>query len=306
MPRRVTNNFNLPAPVVAMVDRNTYTQGDTDVNVTTFIAPPQVTILKEAHKDNLVVDASDLLYPAWGSTLHEVLFRYGERADDAVVEEFLTTTDRGIKWGGHIDLREPSLRTANAHTIADYKMCNTFKAMKVLKGGTNDKEWEQQLNCYCLLVRRAYPDLEIDALQVIAFLRDWSKTKAQGADYPPTGVMPVPIPLWSEQEQEAFVDARLSLWEAQQLRMDAGDPLIPCTDEERWMRPGAWRVKARTNGKTRRKFDNEMEAKEMVEKDPEKFYIDVTPGIPLRCTHYCDAATYCDQYQTELNHGESK
>ena len=70
MPRRVTNNFNLPAPVVAMVDRNTYTQGDTDVNVTTFIAPPQVTILKEAHKDNLVVDASDLLYPAWGSTLH--------------------------------------------------------------------------------------------------------------------------------------------------------------------------------------------------------------------------------------------
>jgi hypothetical protein len=86
--------------------------------------------------------------------------------------------------------------------------------------------------------------------------------------------------------------------------MDAGDPLIPCTDEERWMRPGAWRVKATTNGKTRRKYDNEMEAQAMVEKDPEKFYLHVTPGIPLRCTYYCDAAPYCAQYQTELSQGE--
>ena len=300
MTGNVTNNFNLPGPVMDMIGRNTYTQGPTDVNVTSFIAPPQVASLKKKYRDQIVVDASDLVYAAWGNTLHTVLEGYGQRNPNAIVEEFLYTEDRGVKWGGHIDLREPS---SEGHIISDYKQSGAFKVMKALKGGDDDSDWEAQLNCYAQLVRRNHPDIKIAGVQVAAWIRDWSKIKAGGnPDYPQAAVVTVPFPLWSEQEADEYIDERLSLWQEQEQRMDAGDPSIPCTERERWKKPDEWRVVFSTSGTTKRKFNDEKMARDFVAKEKggaEKFNIQVTTGLSTRCTYYCEAAPYCNQYQGE-------
>jgi len=300
MTETVTNKFNLPGPVMDMIARNEYTQGPTDVNVTSFIAPPQVTSLKKAYRDKIVVDASDLFYASWGNTVHMVLEGYGQRNPDAIVEEFLYTEDRGVKWGGHIDLREPS---PEGHVISDYKQTGAFKIMKALKGGDDDSEWECQLNCYAQLVRRNHPDIKIAGVQVAAWVRDWSKIKAaDNPDYPQAGVITVPFPLWSEQEAEEYIDERLSLWQEQAQRMDMGDPSIPCTDRERWKKPDEWRVIFSKTGTTKRKFFDEQMAKNFVAQEQggsEKFNIQVTRGLPTRCTYFCEAAPFCDQHQQE-------
>jgi hypothetical protein len=299
MSETVTNKFNLPAPVMDMIGKNDYTQGPTDVNVTSFIAPPQVTSLKRKHRKDIVVDASDLFYAAWGNTIHTVLEGYGERNPDAIVEEFLHTKDLGVKWGGHIDLREPS---PEGHIISDYKQTGAFKVKKAIEG-FDDSDWECQLNCYAQLVRRNHPDIKIAGIQVVAWVRDWSKIKAAGnPTYPQAGVVTVPLPLWSEERAVEYIHERLSLWQDQEQRMDFGDPSIPCTDEERWKKPDEWRVVFAASGKTKRVFDNEEMAKELVASEKggtEKFDITFTPGLPTRCTYFCEAAPYCAQYKGE-------
>ena len=299
MAETVTNNFNLPAPVMDMVARNTYTQGRTDVNVTSFIGPPQLTSLKKKYKDQIVVDASDQLYASMGNIIHSVLEGYGQRNDNVIVEEFLYTEDRGVTWGGHIDLREPS---PEGHIISDYKTAATYKVAKTL-AGDHDGQWECQLNCYAQLVRRNHPDIKIAGIQTVCFLRDWSKVKAaDNPEYPQAGVVVVPLSLWSEQEAEVYIDERLALWQDQEQRMDLGDPSISCTDEERWKKPDKWRVIFTKSGTTKRVFDNEEMAQDFVaqEKDgAKKFDIQVTRGLPLRCTYYCEAAPFCDQYKGE-------
>ena len=82
--------------------------------------------------------------------------------------------------------------------------------------------------------------------------------------------------------------------------MDMGDPSIPCTDMERWKKPDKWRVIFSKSGTTKRVFDNEEMAQDFVaqEKDgAKKFDIQVTRGLPTRCTYFCEAAPFCDQYK---------
>ena len=300
----VSNRFNIPGPFMQMISRNTYTQGKTDVNVTSFLAPPQIGALKSLHADKIVVDASDQLYSAWGNNLHNILENYGHTTTDAIVEEFLFTQDKGIKWGGHIDLREPS---PNGFIISDYKVAPTFKVKKILQmDGDRDKEWEKQLNCYALLVKRNNPDIKIFSIQVVAFLRDWSKVKAADSNsYPQCGVAVVNLPLWTVAEQEIFVRDRLDLWAIQQQALDQHGDFIPCTPEERWKKADVFKVKDKKTHRSKRNFDNEKDAQTFIKSQAvsEKFYIEASPGLSLRCTHYCEVAPYCKQFKEE---GEKK
>ena len=76
----------------------------------------------------------------------------------------------------------------------------------------NDKpEWEKQLNCYAYLVRKN-KERAVSKLQIVAILRDWSRRKAMTEkDYPKSQVIMVDVPLWEFEQQEAYLETRISI-----------------------------------------------------------------------------------------------
>ena len=285
---------------------NTYSPGHTDVNVTGLIAPPQIGALKTLYKDKIVRDDRNAWPAAIGSVVHMGLERIGKNYKDYLVEEFLTTVDKGVTWGGHIDAQ---VTTPDGLIIRDYKTTKVFKVKKLMYGYDDaDRDWETQLNLYALLVKRNKPDTKIAGIEVLVLFSDFSlPTAEEGGDYPERSVMTLQFPLWTLKQQEEYVHSRLDLWAHQQQAMDLHEEFIPCTDEERWKKPDVFKVMSKSTHRSRRNFTNEKDAEAFVKSqaDPEKFYIQTTRGLPLRCRLFCDVAPFCKQYQNELNEGEN-
>lgn len=130
----------------------------------------------------------------------------------------------------------------------------------VVYGGRED--WVPQLNIYAELL--AQNGVEPRELEVVAVLRDWSKSKAEAAEakrragrddaYPPVPVSIFSLPLWPQERRLAYIEERVRLHRAAQL----GD-VLPCSDEDRWIR---------------KKGDR-----------------------PTRCIGWCEVSKWCPQHQ---------
>ena len=73
---KLTNKFNLPAPIVAALSENNYTKGESHRSVTTLIDSPRVRILREKYEDQIEEDVSEVLLPTTSlrSTLRVSMF----------------------------------------------------------------------------------------------------------------------------------------------------------------------------------------------------------------------------------------
>ena len=289
---KITNKANLPDALVSAISTGDYRPKPNRISVTSLINPPQLESLKRKHWDDLEEDASDRIWALLGSASHSIL----EQADvdNTLTEEKLTYEVDGWTVSGKADLYD------SQGVLSDYKVTSAYSFLHGVK-----PEWEAQLNLYALLYGRH--GFEVNSLQIVAILRDWTKLKSLSTpDYPKTQVKVQPIVIWPLYQQQAYLETRLNLHR----RAVSLDEYPPCTDEERWMRGEEWAVKKAGNKRAARVFDHatqaEADKRQRQEADGTKrvkWEVEHRPGQYMRCESYCPVSEFCKQWEAVREKG---
>lgn len=278
---RITNVHNLPEPLVKAVTRHPHERVEGRISVTELIQPPQLRKLSIDHKDEIIEDAGDRIWSLLGTLLHGVLERNARDMENAVVEEALETEVLGWTVVGHYDLSEMILE---GEWLTDWKLTSVWAMVDGVK-----PEWEQQLNCYAELIRRA--GRKVDKIQIVAIGRDWSKSKARyDANYPQEQVKVMQVKLWTPEQASAFLEERVRLHQEAEKGHYAD-----CTPDERWARQDQWAVMKKGQKRAVRLYDTAQSAIRHVGKDP-LLSVVPRPGESVRCGAYCPVSQFCKQY----------
>jgi hypothetical protein len=245
------------------------------ISVTEIISPPQIRALTIKHWEEITEDASERLWAAVGSLMHQLLERHGDIPRHQA-ERTLSTVVEGVNVTGTFDL------FYEGGVLTDYKFVSVWTTMNGVK-----EEWEQQLNLYAHLLKLS--GARIETLQVVTIYRDWTKSKAFDSNYPSTQVQTFTVPLWPNEVIENFLLERVRL----HMKAEAGE-VTPCTAEERWERPTRYAVMKQGQKRAVRVFDTREEAEGNVTKAG--LYVEVRRGSSVRCESYCRVAAFCPQY----------
>jgi hypothetical protein len=277
-----------------VLKRPTYSKGKAHLSVTQLINSPKIVGLTKKFDDMIEQDASDMVWSIFGSAVHNIL-EHGKDSNH-IVEERIHASIDGWNLSGAIDLQ---ITNENGVSIKDYKTTSVWSVM-------NEKiEWEYQLNIYAWLVERV-KQVPVTDLGIVAILRDWKAREVDTKEgYPESPVKELPITLWTMQEREEFISARLSLHSAFEFALEADQDLPECTPEEMWEKPAVWAVMK--DGNIRAKYvmpslhEAELAMKQLQEEKPkDKYLIVERKGERTRCQTYCPVNTWCNQYQTYL------
>jgi len=282
---KITNKHNLPDPIVRAITNDPYDAGDADISVTRLIAPPQIRALEVRHKDDITEDAADRIWSLVGQIGHTIIER---AAIEELSERRLFAEAEGWRLSGQIDLLRSD--DGKSYAMHDWKFTSVWAVIHGLK-----PEWESQLNVYRWLCRHQPEPIPVHSLTIGAVIRDWSVHKAkEGGSYPPAQFKMLEVPVWPDDEADAYVSGRVR---AHQAAMVLADNELPeCTLEERWQDPDRFAVKKPKNKRATKLYDHEDEAIAHCAKDP-ALVVEARPGTPKRCEDYCSVAKFCHQYQ---------
>ena len=281
---QLTNKTNLPESIVQVITSfMNYSNEGSDFSVTQLIESPRYVQLMARHKDELTEDVSDLFWSFLGTMAHSALERHGEQFDKA--EERLFVDIDGVRVSGKPDVYHDK-------KVIDYKLTSVWS---VIKEGRSDK-WKKQLNSYAWLFRQL--GYEVDGVQILAMMRDWSKNKAKfEKDYPDTPIKLITIPLMPDAEIDAWVRERVAVHKLALTTSDADLP--PCTAEDMWARDPQFAVCKRGETRAQRVFSTlEAATAFRSERGPSSLEIVFRPGQRVRCEEYCLVKDFCSQYQT--------
>ena len=284
----LTNRFGLPEEIVNALSKNRYTGDDgvssykTDYSITTLISPVQQTILRKRYPDCNSEDVSDRIWSMFGHLAHNLLEEHG--SDDAITEKRFYAVINGRTISGQIDNYKQGI-------ITDYKTTSIYKIQK-----KSYEEWEKQLNCYAWLVKKN--GLPVRNLRIIAIIRDHQASRVNIPDYPKTPILEIPLTLWTEEEQQEFIDVQVGklLFAEQQ----SDDSLLPCSKEDRWMDESKWAVIKCGAKRATKVFDTHDEAADYTDKMGLDYNLEERPGAPRRCLAYCNVSSMCSQHQAWL------
>lgn len=286
---RITNYFLLPQPFVNIAKNPSYSKGKSHISATSLLNSPKIVTMLKKYDDELEQDVSDMIWSIFGSAVHNVLEKGADEHN--LVEQRLHAELDGWHVSGAIDLQ---VVDPDGIHIKDYKTTSVWAVM-------NDKpEWEQQLNIYAWLVA-VNKKVPIKSLQIVGILKDWSKREAERKpDYPQRNVTVVDIPLWTFEEQEAFVRGRIAKHSAAEFAMETDGELPDCTPQEMWEKPPVWAVIKQGNTRAKSLHSTPEEA-EIAKKELGSMYeIQIRQGDRTRCRDYCLVNKWCKQYKDYL------
>jgi hypothetical protein len=285
---RWTNDSFLPPHLFAVLkaawEQDVYDgpRGEKTLSVTQLISPPQKLALERVHAEELEMDVLDTVPALLGQALHHILERAGTAAPTHVPERRLATVYDGWIISGKTDLYE-----TKEQEIVDYKNSSvwTYVFGKI--------EWEQQLNIYrWLSERNGHP---VRKLSIGLFCGDWRRSEARRSPDYPARVVSIPIKLWTMDEAEAYVDARLKLHQAA-----AEGKTVECSAEERWVKPTKYAL-MKHGRKTAIALSDAKPAE-----CPAGHYIETRQGESVRCKDYCSAAPFCPQWKADPTNPENE
>jgi hypothetical protein len=193
----------------------------------------------------------------------------------------------GVTVVGKLDLYD-----GDELSIEDWK----FTSLWSVKFGEHS-EWEEQVNPYAWLLRKA--GFPVEKAQINAIIKDWRRGESlKYPDYPKVPFVKIPVKLWSFEEQQAFVEHRVEVWKnALQTPIEQ---LPYCSPKERWKSEDSFAVYKNTN-KTASRVLGTMEQAEQWAKDnitaKDKYRIDVRLGLDRKCTEYCLCNKFCNYYK---------
>lgn len=270
----------MPESLQRYLDADGYDPGHipTDISATRLKDAPRVHRLTSEYRDQISVERQSRGFAKLGEAWHHHMEMHAP--DEWIVERRFYAQVDGRIVSGAIDAVEP-FGTARGVKVWDYKVMTAYKAQ------TDLKDFERQLNIYAFLLRQN--GMNPVGLYISGVIRDWSDRKVSGT-YPDTMFPVFELPIWPEEEAEAYVKERLAL--------HFGEDLPPCTDEERWMSATKYAVVSEKTGKTLRLYNDEQSALDHKTKSP--FHVEKRQPEPIRCQRFCEVAQFCTQYQSEL------
>tara|TARA_R100001224_G_scaffold112053_1_gene93575 strand:+ start:631 stop:1506 length:876 start_codon:yes stop_codon:yes gene_type:complete len=286
---KITNNYNLPRTLVALAQRDEYSKGDSDYSVTEIISPPRIQCLRRKHRNKLKSDVSDMLWSMMGTALHSIAEK--SKVKHHINEERLKVEIQNVTLSGAIDIQKISQKKVE---IIDYKFCGVYSVQKP------KPEWEAQLNIYGWLVNKT-KGLNIESLQICAMLRDWSRRNSlKSVDYPEASVVVIDYPVWQKEKTEEYIKDRIEIHQSSKFKMDMGESLPLCTDEERWKNPDKWAVMKTGQKRAIKLFDSQDDAEKIKNEKGGGHYVEKRISEPIRCTgNYCGVSEWCTQYSKE-------
>lgn len=264
------------------------------VSVTGLIGPPAVRKLRMKYGPQIEVDAVDLVWQLLGTVLHGILERSGN--------EFNTEERNTIQIGKWTVSGKHDLYDEETQELVDYKFVSGSVIAYNPKG---KQEWHQQLNVLRqVLIANGKP---VKSMKIIAISRDWNKRAALTAQMPDIPIVPISIPIWSDDIAMQYITNRLTVFEQYEQ-----DNIIPiCSMEERWQKPPQFAVKKigssrAVNGGVKLSM---LEAEEfMREKNytTRDYEIEERPSVATRCLDYCEVKNFCPFYLNNLQCNHDK
>lgn len=287
---RVTNKLGLPQPLVDAVTRE-HRRVPRRYSVTELQKGVREAILARRHDGEIECDVSEMVWAIFGTAVHSVLENARESETQLKESKLVQEMPNGYELSGIFDLYDDS-----TGTVTDYK---TASVWKVKFGDYSD--WREQTLMYCWMLRR----LGFDAKrgEVVAMLKDHSKTKAKVGDHPPLPVFTVG---WDFDEKDIddigmWLEDRFNLIAACEELPDEKLPM--CSDEERWHRPGKFAVMKPGRKSALKLFDDEDAAWFYAEEKGGGCWVQHRPGEDRKCMEYCAAAPFCAHGKELLEDG---
>ncbi len=295
-----TNKENLPETVVAAIMTDHYTNPNerkADYSITKIISPIQETILSKKYSKGNKLIIHDVLdfFKSWvGSVIHNALEDAWSKDMKSIVEKRYYKKISGKTISGKVDCFD-----INKSILMDYKTMALYKYQK-----KDFKQYEQQANLYAMLLREA--GHVVNSLEIIAIILDWKKQEAKyKPNYPQAPIVPVKLPLWSEEECFKFALERVcSLEDAKLLSDKELYEVYPCSKEEQWRTDKGWSVHKKDTERATKVFECEKDAGDFIENH--KTFTTETHEVrhrfaePRKCIEYCDCANICQQRRIEL------
>jgi hypothetical protein len=234
-------------------------------------------ILKRRYDEQLEEDASERLWRLFGKMIHKVLEEYGELTEQKVTKEI-----DGITISGVMDvIRETQ--------VDDYKVTSVWSYLFDPEG---KQEWIEQLNIYKWLLQGIF---DIKELKIHLILRDWMKSKAEvDKEYPQIPFITIDLPILNNIEEIIRQRVRKYLDNREKSDID----IDMCSEEERWRRPTTFAIMKKGRQRAIKLCDTKEEAEEMLKND-KSYYIEVRPGMDIRCERYCLVRDICKQTRKE-------
>lgn len=290
---KLTNKFNLPQTFVNVIQRPTYSRGDSEISVTEILSPPQLVQLRRRHAEDIEEDAADRVWSLFGSACHNIL-QHG-KDDNHVVEERLFTTFEGWSISGQIDLQE--IQPDGTVVISDYKVTSAWAVQQ------EKTEWVDQLNLYAWLVETT-KSVSVSGLQIVGIVRDWSRREAALKEsYPQAPIVVLDIPLWDHDVREQFVRTRLNLHNEANFAAVSGK-MPECTADEMWEKPTTYAVMKEGGKRAKKVFAIKQEAEAFLAEQKGTHYVETREGGRTRCESFCQVASFCDQWKNYRKEGE--
>lgn len=288
----ITNNNNTPDIMLDVLDDDVrHDVGASDYSATSLVQAPQMLQLKKRYGHQIVDDAMDRWYLFVGNAMHEYIEKnLRKKPEKYLVEHKLTEFigDRKV-------VAIPDVYDLENDVLYDHKSTTSYS----WNDEPND-EYVQQLNINAWFLRKNGKEPKKAALNMMT--KDWSAGMAKfkgPEDYPPNPMWEQEVPLWSEEDQKKFIDARLELHKSCEGLTD--EQLPPCTEEEMWAKPNTYAVKKRGVYVAKRVLPTLHEAEDWMalSKIPD-LYIEERKGERTRCEKYCRVNKFCKQYQKYL------
>lgn len=289
---KLTNKKNLPQVFVNLVQRDEYTKKGSRLSITEAIGSARISLLKNLHKNQLVEDVVDRYYAIMGTMMHKVLEVGIDESDTTISEERLYTEVKGWTLSGAIDVQQIE---DDGVIIQDYKYVGVYS---VIMGEQPKPDWVKQLNSYAYMVRKA-KGLKVKKLEIIAIFRDHKANNyQQKEDYPDAPIQVIDIPLWSEEEQDKFVEGRVLEHQKAVLAHMEGKELPLCSKDDTWAKDDKYAVMKKKRVRALKVYDNKEEAeKALKDNDHDDYYIEERKSEPIRCLNYCNVNRYCSQFK---------
>ncbi len=279
----ITNSLNLPKPFVSAVERD-YRYKPKRYSVTAVMKGPREAILQRRHDNEIACDASEMIWAIFGTAVHSVLEQAEETESQLKENKIVVEMPNGYELSGIFDLYDDS-----TGTVTDYKTASCWK----VKFKEFD-DWRRQVLCYCWMLR----ELGFGARrgEIVALLKDHSKTKAKIGEHPPTPVYRIAWDFTDEDFAEAGEWLRGRFEEIERCEQLADDELPVCSDEDRWHRPGKYAVMKKGRKSAVKLYDDESEAYDRARGEGSGYYVEHRPGSDPKCEDYCSAAPFCNYY----------
>lgn len=242
------------------------------ITATQLTSPAQALQLQKEHQADLEMDVLDTVPALEGTAIHYMLQKAAEGDPNLVAERRMAAFHDGWVISAKTDLY-----VIDERLVVDYKRGSVWSFIY------GKPEWTAQVNVGAWILKRN--GIPVKAVEIALFPGDWRRSEARKMGDYPIRAQGISVPLWSDDEQTAYVDSRLHLHRQM---------LPPCSKEERWAKPDSWAVRKDGNKKASRIYDSEADAVKAL--GPGQV-IEHRPGESVRCAGgYCLGAPFCVQW----------